>query len=149
MCGRNSLGAQPRIGVPPRRQSLSGLSSSALVLNSPSHGVSACLKVNGDSDANQCSYGETSRTAIRGGPWIATVADFPQSSIYVSISHISCCACCHLLMRSQAYSKNCSCCLPCSYHTILHQATSSWLLSRADMKACHPCTVYDVRHAII
>ncbi|CAK0787274.1 hypothetical protein CVIRNUC_010492 [Coccomyxa viridis] len=39
--------------------------------------------VNGDSDANACSYGETSRSAIRGGPWIATVADFPQSSLYV------------------------------------------------------------------
>ena len=51
------------------------------------------LQVNGDSDANACSYGETSRSAIRGGPWIATVADFPQSSLYVSFmqpaSHIS------------------------------------------------------------
>jgi hypothetical protein len=39
--------------------------------------------VNGDSGANQCSYGETSRVAKRGGDWIATVADFPQSSLYV------------------------------------------------------------------
>ena len=65
--------------------------------------LSACLKVNGDSNANQCSYGETSRTAIRGGQWIATVADFPQSSLYVSILDRSCCAYCHLLIRSQAY----------------------------------------------
>ena len=51
------------------------------------------LQVNGDSDANACSYGETSRSAIRGGPWIATVADFPQSALYVSFmqsaSHVS------------------------------------------------------------
>lgn len=40
--------------------------------------------VNGESSANQCSYGETDRAAKRGGPWIATVADFPQSSLYVS-----------------------------------------------------------------
>ncbi|CAL5229447.1 g12772 [Coccomyxa viridis] len=39
--------------------------------------------VNGDSDANQCSYGESSRAAKRGGPWIATVADFPQPSLYI------------------------------------------------------------------
>ncbi|BDA42283.1 hypothetical protein COCOBI_03-1700 [Coccomyxa sp. Obi] len=39
--------------------------------------------VNGDSDANQCSYGESDRAAKRGGPWVATVADFPQSSLYV------------------------------------------------------------------
>ena len=44
------------------------------------------LQVNGDSDANACSYGETSRSAIRGGPWIATVADFPQSALYVSFT---------------------------------------------------------------
>ena len=43
------------------------------------------MQVNGDSDANQCSYGETSRAAKRGGPYIATVADFPQPSLYVSL----------------------------------------------------------------
>ena len=48
------------------------------------------LQINGDSDANACSYGETSRSAIRGGPWIATVADFPQSALYVSIMQTAC-----------------------------------------------------------
>ncbi len=42
--------------------------------------------VNGDTGANQCSYGEVDRPAKRGGRWVATVADFPQSSLYVRAS---------------------------------------------------------------
>lgn len=36
-----------------------------------------------DTGANQCSYGETDRKAKRGGQWVATVADYPQPSLYV------------------------------------------------------------------
>lgn len=35
-------------------------------------------------DANACSYGETYRLAVRGGAYIATPADYPQPSLYVS-----------------------------------------------------------------
>jgi hypothetical protein len=40
-------------------------------------------QLDSDSDANQCAFGEMDRAALRGGPWIATVADFPQPSLYV------------------------------------------------------------------
>jgi hypothetical protein len=36
------------------------------------------------SNANQCSFAQVSRDAVRGGPFIALTADLPQSSIYVS-----------------------------------------------------------------
>ena len=44
----------------------------------------AAPKPNQDSDANACSYGETYREAVRGGPYVATTAAYPQPSIYVS-----------------------------------------------------------------
>ena len=38
---------------------------------------------NEDSEANACSYGEAYRIAARGGPYVATTADYPQPSLYV------------------------------------------------------------------
>lgn len=43
--------------------------------------------------ANQCSFGETYRKAKRGGQYIATVADIPQPSIYVSLRKVAGCCC--------------------------------------------------------
>lgn len=39
--------------------------------------------VNGDTGANQCSFGEVGRKAKRGGRWVATVADLPAPALYV------------------------------------------------------------------
>lgn len=46
---------------------------------------SVYIAPNNDTDANQCSYGETYRRAYRGGAFVAITADFPQPSIYVSL----------------------------------------------------------------
>ena len=47
--------------------------------------------VNGDTGANDCSFGEVGRQAIRGGNWVAVVADFPSPSLYVR-AHCPACA---------------------------------------------------------
>jgi hypothetical protein len=39
--------------------------------------------LNTDTGANQCSFGEVSRQAKRGGRWVATVADLPSPALYV------------------------------------------------------------------
>jgi len=48
--------------------------------------------VNGDTGANTCSFGEAGRQAIRGGNWVAVVAEFPSPSVYV---RAHCPACSH------------------------------------------------------
>ena len=47
---------------------------------------STAVEANGDSDANVCSYAEAYRKAARGGAYVVIVADFPQPSLYVSLS---------------------------------------------------------------
>ena len=38
---------------------------------------------NGDTSANECSFASPGRQAIRGGEYVAVVAEFPSPSLYV------------------------------------------------------------------
>ncbi|KAL0017780.1 hypothetical protein WJX77_011291 [Trebouxia sp. C0004] len=57
-----------------------GLEGSATLLSAGA--VKPVQAANG-STANQCSFGETYRTAVRGGPFIAMNADIPTPSLYI------------------------------------------------------------------
>lgn len=59
-----------------------GLEGSATLLSAGA--VQPVLAANG-STANQCSFGETYRTAVRGGPFIGVNADIPSASLYVRL----------------------------------------------------------------
>ena len=61
---------------------VTGTSSTVNATLVPAGAVAPALSL--ESNANECSFAQVARDAVRGGPWIAVTADLPQSSIYVS-----------------------------------------------------------------
>ena len=62
--------------------SVTGFSSAVNATLVPAGAVAPALSLG--SNANECSFAQVARDAVRGGPWIAVTADLPQPSIYVS-----------------------------------------------------------------
>ncbi len=71
---------------------------------------------NGDTGANECSFASPGRQAIRGGNWVAVVAEFPAPSLYVSIW--TCWMTCALLSLRSLFEQSC-----CYYAAYLRNFT--------------------------
>jgi hypothetical protein len=59
--------------------------ASSLTLEAELISAGAVAQGPGYGTGNECAYGRTYRVARRGGDYIATHADYPEPSVYVSV----------------------------------------------------------------